>query len=158
MLLQLALQDIGQLTDIERRLDSPLMTDLDEQGRPERLPLAGDPAETEADAPEAPGQHLVPVHAPRGYQVRRSLLAALAIAVLISVIVLSDAAGPLTEAEVISNAAVMMFGGIETTEGMIANALLRLLSSPAQLELVLAGRGLVPAAIEESLRLAAGCA
>ncbi len=67
--------------------------------------------------------------------------------------VLSDAAGPLTEAEVISNAAVMMFGGIETTEGMIANALLHLLSSPAQLELVLADRGLVPAAIEESLRL-----
>ena len=62
-------------------------------------------------------------------------------------------AGPLTEAEAISNAAVMMFGGIETTEGMIANALLHLLSSPAQLELVLADPGLVPAAIEESLRL-----
>ena len=46
-----------------------------------------------------------------------------------------------------------MFGGTETTEGMIANALLHLLSSPAQLELVLADRGLVPAAIEESLRL-----
>ena len=46
-----------------------------------------------------------------------------------------------------------MFGGIETTEGMIANGLLHLLSSPVQLELVLADRGLVPAAIEESLRL-----
>ena len=46
-----------------------------------------------------------------------------------------------------------MFGGIETTEGMIANALLHLLSSPAQLELVLADPGLVPAAVEESLRL-----
>jgi cytochrome P450 len=66
---------------------------------------------------------------------------------------LSEAAGPLTEAETISNAAVMMFGGIETTEGMIANALLHLLSSPAQLELVHADRDLVPAAIEESLRL-----
>ena len=66
---------------------------------------------------------------------------------------LSQAAGPLTEAEAISNAAVMMFGGIETTEGMIANALLHLLSSPAQLELVLADPGLVPAAVEESLRL-----
>ncbi|MGB6581473.1 MAG: cytochrome P450, partial [Streptosporangiaceae bacterium] len=62
-------------------------------------------------------------------------------------------AGPLTEAEAISNAAVMMFGGIETTEGMIANALRHLLSSPAQLELALADPGLVPAAIEESLRL-----
>ena len=66
---------------------------------------------------------------------------------------LSEAAGPLTEAEAISNAAVMMFGGIETTEGMIANALLHLLSSPAQLELALADPGLVPAAVEESLRL-----
>jgi cytochrome P450 len=60
---------------------------------------------------------------------------------------------PLSEAEAISNAAVLMFGGIETTEGMIANALLHLLSSPAQLALVLAGPGLVPAAVEESLRL-----
>ncbi|MGD0240962.1 MAG: cytochrome P450 [Streptosporangiaceae bacterium] len=60
---------------------------------------------------------------------------------------------PLTEAEAISNAAVLMFGGIETTEGMIANALLHLLSSPAQLALVLADPGLVPAAVEESLRL-----
>jgi len=76
---------------------------------------------------------------------------------------LAEAAGPqagaaLTEArltaeEAISNAAVLMFGGIETTEGMIANALLHLLSSPAQLALVLAGPGLVPAAVEESLRL-----
>ena len=66
---------------------------------------------------------------------------------------LAEVTGPLTEAEVISNAAVLMFGGIETTEGMIANALLHLLSSPAQLGLVLADRGLVPAAIEESLRL-----
>ena len=66
---------------------------------------------------------------------------------------LAAAAGPLTEAEAISNAAVMMFGGIETTEGMIANALLHLLSSPAELELVLADRTLVTAAIEESLRL-----
>ncbi|HEU5384622.1 MAG TPA: cytochrome P450 [Streptosporangiaceae bacterium] len=76
---------------------------------------------------------------------------------------LAEAAGPqagvpltearLTEDEAISNAAVLMFGGIETTEGMIANALLHLLSSPAQLALVLAGPGLVPAAVEESLRL-----
>ena len=71
---------------------------------------------------------------------------------------LAEAAGPqagapLTEEEAISNAAVLMFVGIETTEGMIANALLHLLSSPAQLALVLADPGLVPAAVEESLRL-----
>ena len=63
------------------------------------------------------------------------------------------AEAPLTEAEAISNAAVLMFGGIETTEGMIANAMLHLLSSPAQLGLVLADPDLVPAAVEESLRL-----
>jgi cytochrome P450 len=66
---------------------------------------------------------------------------------------LAEAARPLTEAEAISNAAVLMFGGIETTEGMIANAVLHLLSHPGQLGLVLADRGLIPAAIEESLRL-----
>ena len=62
-------------------------------------------------------------------------------------------ADPLTETEAISNAAVLMFGGIETTEGMIANALLHLLNHPRGLELIRADRGLVPAAIEESLRL-----
>jgi cytochrome P450 len=62
-------------------------------------------------------------------------------------------AAPLTEAEAISNAAVLMFGGIETTEGMIANALLHLLSHPAELELIRSDHELIPAAIEESLRL-----
>jgi cytochrome P450 len=66
---------------------------------------------------------------------------------------LAEVTGPLAEEEAISNAAVLMFGGIETTEGMITNALLHLLSSPAQLALVLADPGLVPAAVEESLRL-----
>src|SRR5690349_20314935 len=66
---------------------------------------------------------------------------------------LAEVTGPLAEQEAISNAAVLMFGGIETTEGMIANALLYLLSSPAQLAPVLADPGLVPAAVEESLRL-----
>jgi cytochrome P450 len=66
---------------------------------------------------------------------------------------LADVTGPLTEAEAISNAAVLLFGGIETTEGMIANVMLHLLSSPGELELVRADRGLIAAAIEESLRL-----
>jgi cytochrome P450 len=66
---------------------------------------------------------------------------------------LAGAVGPLTEAEAVSNAAVLMFGGIETTEGMITNAALHLLSHPDQLALTLADRGLIPAAIEESLRL-----
>jgi cytochrome P450 len=66
---------------------------------------------------------------------------------------LVEVTGPLTETEAISNAAVLMFGGIETTEGMIANLVLHLLSEPGQLELVRADRTLVPGAIEESLRL-----
>jgi cytochrome P450 len=39
----------------------------------------------------------------------------------------SGSAGALTTEEVVSNAAVMLFGGIETTEGMICNALLHVL-------------------------------
>jgi cytochrome P450 len=66
---------------------------------------------------------------------------------------LAEVTGPLTEDEAISNAAVLLFGGIETTEGMIANVMQHLLSSPGELEAVRADHGLIPAAIEESLRL-----
>ena len=62
-------------------------------------------------------------------------------------------AGGLERERVISNAAVMLFGGIETTDGMIANAVLHLLSHPDQLALVQADAGLLPNAVEESLRL-----
>jgi len=62
-------------------------------------------------------------------------------------------AGGLSGPEVVSNAAVLLFGGIETTEGMIANAILHLLSHPDQLALVRAEPALVEGAIEESLRL-----
>jgi cytochrome P450 len=59
----------------------------------------------------------------------------------------------LSEDEVVSNAAVLLFGGIETTEGMIANAILHLLSHQDQLALVEADRALLANAVEESLRL-----
>ena len=62
-------------------------------------------------------------------------------------------AGGLDPDEAVSNAAVLLFGGIETTEGMIANAVLHLLTHPEALALVRADPGLVAAAIEESLRL-----
>lgn len=55
--------------------------------------------------------------------------------------------------EVVSNAAVLMFGGIETTEAMIVNVVLHLLSNPDQLDLVRADPALVADAVEESLRL-----
>jgi cytochrome P450 len=64
-----------------------------------------------------------------------------------------DGPGQLDAAEVIANAAVLMFGGIETTEGMISNAILHLLGHPEQLALVRADASLVPNAVEESLRL-----
>jgi cytochrome P450 len=61
--------------------------------------------------------------------------------------------GGLAREQVVSNAAVLMFGGIETTEGMIANALLHLLAHPDQLELVRTEPELLANAVEESLRL-----
>ena len=63
-----------------------------------------------------------------------------------------SAAG-LSSAEAVSDAAVLMFGGIETTEGMITNAAWHLLSHPGQLRLVREDPGLLANAIEESLRL-----
>jgi cytochrome P450 len=59
----------------------------------------------------------------------------------------------LSNREVTSDAAVLLFGGIETTEGMIANAGLMLLERPEQLEQARADPQLLGAAIEESLRL-----
>jgi len=70
-----------------------------------------------------------------------------------SLLAAASGAGGLARDETVSNAAVLMFGGIETTEGMIANALLHLLSSPDQLALVRADPGLLQNAIEESVRL-----
>ena len=62
-------------------------------------------------------------------------------------------AGGLEREAVVSNAAVLMFGGIETTEGMIVNAVAHLLSHPAALARVEAEPPLLVAAVEESLRL-----
>jgi cytochrome P450 len=61
--------------------------------------------------------------------------------------------GTLSADEYVSNAAVLLFGGIETTEGMIANAILHLLEHPAVLAHVRDDPELLAAVIEESLRL-----
>jgi len=53
----------------------------------------------------------------------------------------------------VSNAAVLLFGGIETTEGMILNLLRHLLSDPRRLAVVRDDPDLLPNAVEESLRL-----
>ena len=67
--------------------------------------------------------------------------------------VLAEATATLSPAEVVSNAAVMMFGGIETGEGMTTNLFWHLLTSPDQLAALLADRTLGPNAVDESLRL-----
>jgi cytochrome P450 len=65
----------------------------------------------------------------------------------------AGAAGGLSRAEVVSNAAVLLFGGIETTDGMIANALHHVLSNDDARAALGERRELVPNAVEESLRL-----
>lgn len=67
--------------------------------------------------------------------------------------VLVDATRTLSPDEVVSNAAVMMFGGIETSEGMTTTLFWHLLTNPDQLAALRADRSLGAAAIEESLRL-----
>lgn len=67
--------------------------------------------------------------------------------------VLTAAANWLSPAEIVSNAAVMLFGGIETTEGMICNALWYLLADQAAWHEVMADRRVIGNAVEEALRL-----
>ena len=63
-----------------------------------------------------------------------------------------DGARTLSDDEIASNAAVLLFGGIETTEGMIANAALEILSHPGELERIGDDPRALDAAIDESLR------
>jgi cytochrome P450 len=70
-----------------------------------------------------------------------------------SLLAAAAGAGVLSTDQVISNAAVLLFGGIETTEGMIATAALYLLADPAHAEAARAEPDLLGAAIDESLRL-----
>ena len=67
--------------------------------------------------------------------------------------VLARATATLTTPEVVSNAAVMMFGGIETSEGMTTTLFWHLLTNPDQLARLQADRSLGSAAVDESLRL-----
>jgi cytochrome P450 len=63
------------------------------------------------------------------------------------------ASGELGPREIVSNAAVLLFGGIETTEGMICNAVLELLRHPDALAAVREDSPLLDRAVDESLRL-----
>jgi cytochrome P450 len=62
-------------------------------------------------------------------------------------------AGALDRGEVVSNAAVLLFGGIETTDGMIANAFWHVLSSDLAPQTLIERPALVANVVEESLRL-----
>ncbi len=70
-----------------------------------------------------------------------------------SLLAAAGRSGSLQPAEIVSNAAVLLFGGIETMEAMITNACLHLLAEPALGAQVTAEPQLLDAAIEESLRL-----
>ncbi len=59
---------------------------------------------------------------------------------------------PLSEEEILSNAMLILFGGIETTESMILNAIWALMVHGDQFEEVRRNDELIDAAIEESLR------
>lgn len=67
--------------------------------------------------------------------------------------VLATARASLAEDEVVSNAAVMLFGGIETSEGMTTSLFWHLLTNPEQMTMVAADRTLAASAVDESLRL-----
>jgi cytochrome P450 len=70
-----------------------------------------------------------------------------------SLLAAAAADSALSRRQIVSNAAVLLFGGIETTEGMIANAALMLLERPAELERARRDPAALDAAIDESLRL-----
>jgi cytochrome P450 len=102
---------------------------------------AGEPPSAEGDKAFARlRERLEPVIADNS---RSSLLASAA----------ANAEAGLSHDEIASNAAVLLFGGIETSEGMIANSILSLLERPEELERVRARPELIEAAIDESLRL-----
>jgi cytochrome P450 len=61
--------------------------------------------------------------------------------------------GALSDEEQVSNAAVIMFGGIETTEGMILNLVRHVLTDDVATAQITADPTLATTAVEESLRL-----
>jgi cytochrome P450 len=66
---------------------------------------------------------------------------------------LASAGQSLTLDQVTSNAAVLLFGGLETTEAMIAIACMHIVQRPHVLAALIAEPQMIPDAIEESVRL-----
>jgi cytochrome P450 len=125
--------------------------------------VAGVSALTAANAPAdggsvvsraAGGSGEVPAAAAAAFgELRASLVAAIERPGASSLLAVAAQTAGLAVGEVVSNAAVMLFGGIETTEGMICNAVRHLLASPDQLHDLDADRSLLDGAVDESLRL-----
>lgn len=100
----------------------------------------GEPVSAEGQAAfVALRTHLLPILA---QQPEANLLAAV-----------SGAGTGLSAEQIVANAAVLLFGGIETTEGMIANVFYHLLTNGMVLAAVRQEPTLLPAVVEESLRL-----
>ena len=66
---------------------------------------------------------------------------------------LARAGSALAVDEIVSNVAVLLFGGVETSEAMTANALLHLLSEPDAIERLGHDPSLLTAFVEESVRI-----
>ena len=117
-------------------------------GGPDAAGAAGAAGSASAAGPQVP-----PAAAAAFDELRVSLEAAISDPAASSLLAVAAATAGLSVSEIVSNAAVMLFGGIETTEGMICNAILHLLGDPAQAGAVLADRSLLGGAVDESLRL-----
>jgi cytochrome P450 len=86
-------------------------------------------------------------------ELRGSLEAAIGRPGASSLLAVAAQTAGLSVGEVVSNAAVMLFGGIETTEGMICNAVWHLLGHPDQAGQLMADPSWLDNAVDESLRL-----
>ncbi|HEX3490115.1 MAG TPA: cytochrome P450 [Streptosporangiaceae bacterium] len=125
--------------------------------------VAGVSALTAANAPAdggsvvslaAGGAASVPESAVAAFgELRASLEAAIQRPGASSLLAVAAQTAGLSVGEVVSNAAVMLFGGIETTEGMICNAAWHLLGRPDQAGQLMADPSLLDNAVDESLRL-----
>jgi len=67
-------------------------------------------------------------------------------------LMMNDTSHDLSETEIVSAAALIIFGGLETTAAMFSNTIWALLNHPDQFEAVLQNHDLLNPAIEEALR------
>ncbi len=88
----------------------------------------------------------------RGLQTRGALEEVVLSRVPTALVAEAHASGSLSDLELAHNVAVLLFGGVETTESLVLNCVWALLRHPEQLAEVRADSELLPRAVEESLR------